>query len=125
MLRQKSFNDADTASGTKLSEMKLTYVLSEATKNLYGITVTAGSGEREGYVLVHGKACNVMNSTIQIMANGETTTKTVIKTLNDGRQVVEPSTVSTMMTCVDSAPEHDDKALDAAINALANSIQSY
>lgn len=125
LMQKDSTNNVDTAGEAKLTEMKLSYVLSEETKNLYGVTVAAGTDKQEGYVVVHGKACNVMNSTIQILQKGETTDKTVIKTLSDGRQVVKPMTVSTMMACVDTKPEHDDKALDAAIETLASSIQSY
>ena len=126
VLRQKDTGTStDTTGQTGLPDMQLSYVLSEETKQLYGITVTAGTDKQKGYVVVHGKACNVMNSTIQIVSKGQTTSKVVIKTLNDGRHVTEPMTVSTMMACVDSAPEHDDKALGAAITAIANSIQSY
>lgn len=125
VLMQKDSTAPDMAGEAKLPDMKLSYVLSEETKNLYGVTVAAGTDKQEGYVVVHGKACNVMNSTIQILQKGKTTGKTVIKTLSDGRQVVKPMTVSTMMACVDTKPEHDDKALDAAIEALASSIQSY
>lgn len=109
----------------KLTDMKLTYVLNDEAKKLFNITVSAGSGKQEGYVVVNGKACNTMNSTIQIIKSGETTTKKVINTLNDGRQVIEPATVSTMMACTDQKSEHDDSALTAAISAIANSLQSY
>lgn len=113
-----------TGTEQRLTELNVTYVLPNDVKTLYGMTVTANTDSGQA-VQVHGKACNTMNSTITILAKGAVTDKKVIKTLNDGRQVLEPMTMSTLMACAETTPQTDDAALNAVINNLAASIQSY
>jgi hypothetical protein len=112
------------ASSDKLPELSVTYTLTEANKAMYGIEVTSSTNEGQA-VLVHGKACNTMNSIITLLPKGQSTDKKVIKRLNDGRQVLEPMTMSTLMACMDTTPQTDDNALNVVINELAASLQNY
>lgn len=109
----------------KLADIQVTYTLSQSDQNLYNIKVTSSTQDGQA-VLVSGKACNNMNSTITLLPKDTTTDKKVIKTLQDGRLVLEPVTMSTLMACLDStSPQTDDQALNRVIDAIALSLQSY
>ena len=108
----------------KLPDLAVTYELSEGSKRMYSIVVSSSIVDGQ-VVLVNAKACNTMNSTITILPKGKSTDKKVIKTLKDGRQVLEPMTISTLIACESTTPQTDDMALNRIINSLAASIQSY
>lgn len=109
----------------KLADIQVTYTLSQSDQNLYNIKVTSSAQDGQA-VLVSGKACNNMNSTITLLPKDTSTDKKVIKTLQDGRLVLEPVTMSTLMACLDStSPQTDDQALNRVIDAIALSLKSY
>lgn len=112
------------ASSNKLPDLSVSYTLAESNKTMYSMVVSSSITEGQA-VLVQGKACNTMNSTITLLPKGQTTDKKVVKTLTDGRQVLEPMTMSTLMACEPTTPQTDDTALNAVINDLAASLQSY
>lgn len=114
-----------TSSTGKLEDIKVTYVVNADAQKLYNISVTTGeqTGSQQS-VRVHGKACNTMNGSIEILPKGKKSDKTVVKTLDDGRQVLEPMVASTMMACMEDTPATDDQALTKEINAIAASLQS-
>lgn len=117
-----------------ISDLKLSYQLSTANQKLYNITVLSAAqfsaqnntavDKNSGDVYVTGKACNNMTSTISILAKGSSTDKQVVKTLNDGRIVLQPITMSTLMACMDTTPATDDQALNTVIDTIAQSLQS-
>lgn len=109
----------------KLADIQVTYTLSQSDQSLYNIKVASSTQDGQA-VLVSGKACNTMNSTITILPKDTTTDKKVVKTLQDGRLVLEPVTMSTLMACLDStSPQTDDQALNKVIDTIALSLQSY
>ena len=116
--------NSGASSQQKLADIQVTYELSADSQKLYNISVSASTKDGQA-VLVNAKACNTMNSTISILPKGQATDKKVIKTLNDGRQVLEPMTMSTLMACEPTTPQTDDAALNIVINNLAASLQSY
>ena len=116
--------NSGASSQQKLSDIQVTYELSADSQRLYSVQVSASTNDGQA-VLVNGKACNTMNSTISILPKGQTIDKKVIKTLNDGRQVLEPMTMSTLMACELTTPKTDDAALNSVINNIAASLQSY
>jgi hypothetical protein len=129
LVNERTHAPSETSTSTeqsagKLPDIKVTYVLSEGAQKMYNMVVESNNSEGQA-VIVHGKACNTMNSTISIIAKGTATNKKVVKTLNDGRQVLEPITMSTLMACMDTTPQTDDNALNAVINELAASLESY
>jgi len=109
----------------KLADIQITYTLSQSDQSLYNIKVVSSTQDGQA-VLVSGKACNTMNSTITLLPKDTITDKKVVKTLQDGRLVLEPVTMSTLMACLDStSPQTDDQALNKVIDAIALSLQSY
>lgn len=115
---------SNTNSEQKLSDINVTYTLSQSDQNLYSIKVSSSTQDGQA-VLVNAKACNTMNSTITILPKDSQTDKKVVKTLNDGRLVLEPMTMSTLMACEPITAQTDDTALNGVINSLADSLQSF
>lgn len=118
-----------------IDDLKLTYQLKASTQKLYDIDVmsavqfaaqngTTVSGN-DGDVFVTGQACNGMSGTIPVLAKGTVTEQRVVKTLNDGRIVLQPQIMSTLMACPPGNPATDDQALNTAINDIATSLQSF
>lgn len=118
-----------------IDDLRLTYQLRSATQKLYDIKVmsavqfaaengTTVSGN-DGDVFVTGKACNGMSGTIPILAKGTITDKQSLNVLNDGRIVLPPQIMSTLMACPAGNPATDDQALNEAINDVASSLQSF
>jgi hypothetical protein len=113
----------------ELPDLKVTYVLPRDTQKLYDIKVSSQLKSAEvpsNAVIVSGKACNNMTGSFIILGSNEPTDKPVLKTLKDGRKVLESATVSTMMSCIAVAdPKFDDMALNKAIDDVGKSLESY
>lgn len=117
-----------------IADLKVTYQLDPAIKDLYKIQVLSAkeaasvngtAATDSGDIFVSGKACNTMSGTIPLLAKGKTTDKKVVKTLTDGRTVLEPQVISTLMACIAVAdPALNDTALTKAFNDIAASLQS-
>lgn len=119
----------NSATTQKLPDLKVTYILSSDVQKLYDIKVSSQLKSAEvpnNAVIVSGKACNNMTGNFVILDANEPTDKPVLKTLNDGRKVLESATVSTMMACIAVAdPKFDDTALNKAIDDVGKSLESY
>ena len=117
-----------------INDLKLSYQLSPASQKLYNINVLSAAqfaaqnnidiDKDSGDVYVTGKACNNMTGTISVLAKGSSTGKQIVKILHDGRIVLQPVTMSTLMACTDITPATDDQALNAVIDTIAQSLQS-
>lgn len=112
-----------------LEDLRVTYMVSNDDKTMYNIQVqgqTKVAGADTNAVNVAGRACNTMRGSFVILDAGETTDKSVIKTLKDGRKVLDAPVVSTMMACMDTDdPKFDDGALSNIISAIGMTIESY
>lgn len=115
----------------KLDNLQVTYQVKESYKKLYDIQVLgiAKSDPESGdmdTVRISGKACNNQNGNFTVISGDEVVDKIVLKTLEDGRHVLDSPIVSTMMACIDmSGPKYDDAALSKIISDIAKSIESY
>jgi heat shock protein HslJ len=116
-----------------IADLNVTYQLKSDTQKLYNIQVmsanqAASQNSTEptgtGDVFVSGKACNNMSGTIPLLPAGTSTELKIIKTLKDGRMVLEPQVMSTMMACMGTTPATDDQALTKVFNDIATSLQS-
>ena len=116
-----------------IQDLKVTYQLSPSTQELYNIQVmpaTQAAKENglpstdSGDIFVSGKACNNMSGTIPLLVKDSSTDKVVVKTLADGRIVLEPQVISTLMACMETTPATDDQALNKVFNDIAASLQS-
>lgn len=116
--------NTDTNSSNSLSSLKLTYQINETAKKMYNIMVVPADAEGQT-VQISGKACNNMSGSVVILAKNEAAQTKVLKNLNDGRQVLEPQTISTLMACENVGPEFDDQLLNEEILNIANSLESY
>lgn len=118
-----------------VEDLKVTYQLKASTQQLYNIQVmsVAQAAKQNGTdqavdlnnIFISGKACNNMSGAIPLLPKGTATDKKVIKTLNDGRIVLEPQVASTLMACTNTTPANDDEALNKAFNDIAASLQSF
>lgn len=118
-----------------ISDLRVTYELSAPLQKLYNIQVMSAVESAKingttvdssnGDIFISGKACNNMSGTIPLVAKGQSTDKTIVKTLNDGRKVLEPLTMSTMMACMDTTPATNDQTLSKVFNDIAASLQSF
>jgi len=118
-----------------VEDLKVTYQLKSSTQQLYNIQVmsVAQAAKENGTnqaidlnnIFISGKACNNMSGAIPLLPKGTTTDKKVIKTLNDGRLVLEPQVASTLMACTNTTPANDDDALNKVFNDIAASLQSF
>lgn len=132
-MSKKSNESASTANhkaeaANILPELRVTYQLDPKLQALYNIQVT-GHAKADiaggGMIRVSGKACNNMRGTFVITNVNEQTDKPVIKTLQDGRRVLEAAIASTMMACPDTSdPKLDDAALTKALEAIGASIET-
>lgn len=121
--------DIPVANIYKLDDLKVTYQLESGTQQLYEIQVQArvkSADNTHDAVMVSGKACNNMSGSFTLLSANEKTEKSVLKTLKDGRKVVEEPVVSTMMACIAIDDlKLSDTALSAAIAAIGKSLESY
>lgn len=118
-----------------IDDLNVTYELKPDTQKLYSIQVlsVAQAAAQNGTdqevdlnnIFVSGKACNNMSGTIPLLPKGTETDKKVIKTLNDGRIVLEPQIASTMMACASTSPATDDNALNKVFSDIAESLKSF
>jgi hypothetical protein len=115
---------ADTSSNNSLPSLQLTYEVNASAAELYNIVVSAPETESQT-VQIAGQACNNMSGSVDILPKGSSTDKQVIKTLDDGRLVLEPVTISTLKACEGGGPELDDQLLNDEILNIAKSLQSY
>jgi hypothetical protein len=117
-----------------IEDLSVVYRLNQNTQEMYSITVVSvaqaaknnGTDQQvnPGDIFVSGRACNNMSGTIPLLPKGSTTDKKVVKTLDDGRIVLEPQIASTMMACQPTTPAKDDQALNKVFNDIAASLQS-
>lgn len=112
-----------------LEDLRVTYMVSNNDKTMYNIQVqsqTKAAGADTNAVNVAGRACNTMRGSFVILDASETTDKPIVKTLKDGRKVLDAPIASTMMACMDTTdPKFDDGALSNIISAIGMSIESY
>lgn len=117
-----------------IKDLAVIYRLNQDAQELYNISVLSAvqAAERNGTetpanagdISVSGKACNNMSGIIPLLPKGTVTDKKVVKTLDDGRIVLEPQIASTMMACMSTSPATDDQALNKVFNDIAASLQS-
>jgi hypothetical protein len=115
---------ADTSSNNSLPSLQLTYEVNASVAELYNIVVSAQESKAQ-IVQIAGQACNNMSGSVDILPKGSSTDKQVIKTLDDGRLVLEPVTISTLKACEGGGPELDDQLLNDEILNVTKSLQSY
>lgn len=114
----------ETSENNSLPSLQLTYEVNASAAELYKIVVIAPESEVQ-IVQISGQACNNLSGSVDILPKGSTTEKQVIKTLDDGRLVLEPITISTLKACEGGGPELNDQLLNDEIVNIAKSLQSY